>query len=1068
MVTKLQCKISEFTNILHIADVHIRLTKRHDEYLEVFGRLYKAIEKTPSTTLIAVLGDLFHSKSDLSPECVKIASDFLQNLARLRPTVLIAGNHDATLANKNRLDSLTPIVDPIKNENLFYLKDSGIYIIGDIMFNNFSVFDEHEQEKYVKYADIPKNCLNETRHRIALFHGAINDAVNDIGYKISNKSIQNQMFDNHQIVLVGDIHKHQILQQYDEDQNKPVIVYCGSLVQQNHGEDLKGHGFVYWDLKTKAFKHFEIANDYGFYTIEVNKGKLKTDIQNIPKKARLRIKCFESVTTEVKSVLAEINKVSNVTEVSYVRVDDASASSKNIINNTNLNINNIVDVDYQNKLISEYIKNKVKIDDDDLIQRVCVINKELNASLQKEHVVRNIRWKPKKFEFDNMFSYGEDNVIDFSKMKDVVGLFASNASGKSSILSALSFCIFDKCDRAFKASHVLNTQKMSFKCKFNFEIDKVDYYIERNGVSDKKGNVKVDVKFWKEEAGKVTELNGEARRSTNDIIRDYVGTYDDFILTVLSVQNNRAGSFIDMGQTERKDLLSQFMGLNIFDTLYNLATEKTKEINILVKNFKNNDYTQKLVSLNNIIEVSSSMMTSERNLLEQLNLDREHQNNNLLEETKKLININSEFTDIVILTNKEISYNNNIATLSSELLTNQSQQQLNENELITVSGSVSSFEQHNVEVKYKEYTQLQKQYQNKKNELDHIKIVVANKLEKLKTLEQHKYDPNCEYCINNAFVKDAIKTKEEIDKDKSEAFVLFESYVQLKNQINSYSTIESDYESYKKLLTQKSNLENKINKINNSVLSIENKIASDKNKLESVIQQIADFNKQKDVIESNTQIKIVIENIRNQIKLTDQKIKQKNNEIITLNSNYNSSSEQKKNIEKIIEDTKKMESQSEAYQLYVSSIGLDGIPYELISQAIPAIEKEVNDILNQMVEFTISISTDGKNVSTFINYEDKKWPLELSSGMERFISSLAIRVALINISNLPRPNFIAIDEGWGSLDADNLATTSTLFTFLKTNFDFVWIVSHLDSMRDMVDSHVEIKKENGFSKVSFI
>lgn len=430
MVTKLQCKISEFTNILHIADVHIRLTKRHDEYLEVFNRLYKAIEKTPSTTLIAVLGDLFHSKSDLSPECVKLASDFLQNLARLRPTILIAGNHDATLANKNRLDSLTPIVEPIKNENLFYLKDSGIYIIGDIMFNNFSVFDEHEPEKYVKYKDIPKNCLNETRYRIALFHGAVNDAVNDIGYKISNKSIQNEMFDNHQIVLLGDIHKHQVLQQYDEDQNKPVIVYASSMIQQNHGEDLNGHGFVFWDLKTKVFKHFEITNDYGFYTIEVNKGKLKTDIQNIPKKARLRIKCFESVATEVKAVLAEINKVSNVTEVSYVRVDDESSSSKNIIDNTNLNINNIADVDYQNKLISEYVKNKVKVDDDDLLQRVYTINKELNASLQKEHVVRNIRWKPKKFEFDNMFGYGEDNVIDFSKMKDVVGLFASNASGK--------------------------------------------------------------------------------------------------------------------------------------------------------------------------------------------------------------------------------------------------------------------------------------------------------------------------------------------------------------------------------------------------------------------------------------------------------------------------------------------------------------------------------------------------------------------------------------------------------------------------------------------------------------
>ena len=174
-------------------------------------------------------------------------------------------------------------------------------------------------------------------------------------------------------------------------------------------------------------------------------------------------------------------------------------------------------------------------------------------------------------------------------MHNVVGLFANNASGKSSILSALSFCIFDKCDRAFKASHILNSQKMSFRCKFNFEVNGVDFFIERKGAADKKGNVKVDVKFWKEENGSVTELNGEARRSTNDIIRDYVGTYDDFILTVLSIQNNKVGSFVDMGQTERKDLLAQFMGLTVFDSLYNMSSEKTKEINALLKNFKNND-----------------------------------------------------------------------------------------------------------------------------------------------------------------------------------------------------------------------------------------------------------------------------------------------------------------------------------------------------------------------------------------------------------------------------------------------------------------------------------------------
>ena len=32
----------------------------------------------------------------------------------------------------------------------------------------------------------------------------------------------------------------------------PLAVYAGSLIQQNHGEDLMGHGYVIWNLKSKA------------------------------------------------------------------------------------------------------------------------------------------------------------------------------------------------------------------------------------------------------------------------------------------------------------------------------------------------------------------------------------------------------------------------------------------------------------------------------------------------------------------------------------------------------------------------------------------------------------------------------------------------------------------------------------------------------------------------------------------------------------------------------------------------------------------------------------------------
>jgi DNA repair exonuclease SbcCD nuclease subunit len=490
MITKLNCGVSNFTNILHVADIHILLTKRHTEYTEVFKNLYKAIEKTPETTVVCVVGDVFHNKSDLSPECVEIASQFLKNLADRRPVILTAGNHDATLTNKNRLDSLSPIVNAIKHPNLFYLKDTGIYQLGDILFNNFSVFDEHSPENYIPFDKIPKVYVNNASYFIGLYHGPIDSAVTDIGYKVSSRT-KNELFDGHQIILLGDIHRHQILQNYhitDDKVRKPVVVYSGSLIQQNHGEELKGHGFVYWDLKTLKFKHVEVKNDHGYFTVEVDKGTLVTDLTDIPKKTTLRIKSFESVATELKSVVSEIRKHTEIVDINYLRVDQLPSSVNNSVV-PSLNIHGLSNISYQNKLIAEYLQDKHTNVPDSLIRDVEKINKELNDLIVKDLTAKNIRWKPKRFEFDNMFSYGEGNVIDFSKMKDVVGLFAANASGKSSILSALSFCIFDKCDRAFKAVHVMNTQKMSFKCKFNFEIDKVDYFIERIGHSDKKGSV---------------------------------------------------------------------------------------------------------------------------------------------------------------------------------------------------------------------------------------------------------------------------------------------------------------------------------------------------------------------------------------------------------------------------------------------------------------------------------------------------------------------------------------------------------------------------------------------------
>jgi len=192
-----------------------------------------------------------------------------------------------------------------------------------------------------------------------------------------------------------------------------------------------------------------------------------------------------------------------------------------------------------------------------------------------------------------------------------------------------------------------------------------------------------------------------------------------------------------------------------------------------------------------------------------------------------------------------------------------------------------------------------------------------------------------------------------------------------------------------------------------------------------------------------------------------------NKDIAGLNGSISSLESFIGNIKAKMDEVKDLEEKNRLYTYYLDAIKRDGIPYELISKAMPVIENEINNILAQVVDFSIVMDIDGKSINAKIVYEDQEWPLEMCSGMEKFVSGLAIRVALINICGLPRPNFLVIDEGFGTLDANNLSSLFMMMQYLKTQFDFIWMISHLEQMRDIVDGLIEIKKVDGFSKIDF-
>ena len=83
-------------------------------------------------------------------------------------------------------------------------------------------------------------------------------------------------------------------------------------------------------------------------------------------------------------------------------------------------------------------------------------------------------------------------------------------------MEALIYALFDKTPRAYRGDHIMNIRKKTFECELRFEVNGTVYVINRKGKKNKKGAVRVDVKFWKEnDNGKETILNGEDRFSTN-------------------------------------------------------------------------------------------------------------------------------------------------------------------------------------------------------------------------------------------------------------------------------------------------------------------------------------------------------------------------------------------------------------------------------------------------------------------------------------------------------------------------------------------------------------------------
>ena len=1048
--------------ICHLADTHIRNLKYHKEYRTVFEKLYQILREK-KVDYIVHCGDIAHTKTQISPEFVQMCSWFFKNLADIAPTYIIPGNHDGNLRNSSRLDALSPIVSALAHKDLHLLKDSlEVRLKGNITLNVLSVFD---RENWVTPTD-PK-AIN-----IALYHGAISNSKTDIGWIMEHGEDELSIFQDFDYAMLGDIHKtNQVL---DHDGK---VRYPGSTVQQNHGET-NDKGFLLWDIIGKddyTCEHISIPNPKPFVTIDLTaKGR-------IPKKAAppegARVRLVSSTNLSLDSIRRAVEATHTrfkPESVTYLNKSTEDYSNSDLI--SSLKVSDLRDIKVQEDLILEYLDDHGL--EEQTLSLIYGINKEYNTIVeQEEEVSRNVNWSLKKFNWSNLFNYGEENEIDFENTNGIVGILGKNYSGKSSIVDGLLYTLYNSTSKNNRKNlNVINQNKEDCSGNLEIKVGQYTYYVDRR--SEKytkrlKGEItleaKTDLDFVRIDTltGEEKQMNGLSRSDTDKNIRKIFGTLDDFLLTSMSSQLNSL-SFIGEGSTKRKEILAKFLDLEIFERKFKLAKEKGSELRANLKRLGSNNFTEEIKEARKELALAEIISDRKKTECAELQSDIESKAESLSELINAIETIPTEIIDIKeVLDQLEKLEEISVKIKSDDNYLAQNLVENNES-LKKIDNFINQFDIESLQDKINISEDKIKELESFEQEIEKLDFKLKTQNKAIASLEEVPCGTEYTHC---KFIKDAHEAKSSVNKTSLsiETLSLGKSKLEKESKEFSFEKLTEHMGKYDKVLEKKNEVEMDISTTKLSLEKNKTKLINIERKIDEFGEKKEEYQKNKDVINNLEGLLTHRTQIQNNLTEAKEIHESCQNELMELYKTHGSLEEKISTLISDQEEYEKLQDEYSSVDLYMKCMHSNGISYDIIKKKLPIVNKEISKILTNIVDFEVFFEDDGRKLDILIKHpKHDPRPIEMGSGAEKTIASMAIRLALLNVSTLPKGDMFILDEPGTSLDEENMEGFVRILDMIKSQFKTVILISHLDSLKDCVDQQIIIDKDNyGYANVKY-
>jgi DNA repair exonuclease SbcCD ATPase subunit len=728
---------------------------------------------------------------------------------------------------------------------------------------------------------------------------------------------------------------------------------------------------------------------------------------------------------------------------------------------------------FQQKLFNDYI-NMNGITDIN-IEKIIEIDNDINQNIDYNQYEKYGKIIVKQIEWSNFLSYGEDNKFDFRQLHGLVALSGepSNQSGKTTFaLSLLKFALYGTCDKAKTLDKLFNKHlngATEVEVKLFIEINGQDFLIQRTVTRPKKRSEKSKaaqtVRYYKIINGlydpdePLTEYDAENQsgdvKETNKTIKECLCKEADFDL-IASATSKNLDDIIFLGDTERGRLFSRWIGILPIQEKEAIAKDKwNKTINpkLLSNQYNTVDLQEKNVQLNVSVENSQKLITGYKvefdkceNEIVTYNKDRD----NILS-TKGTVDPTLVKLDVQTQETKRANLITDGKNVRGEIEIFKAKYETLKDAVIDVDEKIIINNRQNILKLTGETATIKneiKNLQNNNSVMEQSRICPTCKRE---------YDTQTQEHINATILSNnnKITVLTEEGKTKNESKLKFET---------ENVELEAKFKEQKQRVDDKTRTELNIAQKNAQIEKITNEYRA-------VDKLIKDFELNRETISNNNKIDLAIQNLDVRIStaknIRDNYVRNISQEEKNIESYKKMSEDNEKIILKLYEESIYIKH----YRLYLELMGKKGISSILINRVLPILNLNISQLLNDICDFNVEIILNDKNDLQFLlvqeteNGETIKSDLAGASGFELSISALAIRSVLSKISAFTRLNMCLYDETFGRVSVENLPNIKKMLDIIVNDFQFIFIISHLDIIKDWCDQIVIVTKENRISKI---